>query len=253
MRTAVALVNGGLGLAYLGIGTLTLIDLKRGWRSLGFSHFGVAFIALAFTCGPHHLEHGLHVALGDRAGGPLDLVAVLFGLPAGIAFVLLRIEAFTGGRGDRCVNGTPGWLGVMPMVWGAYLAALVAVAITGASDGVRLRPAIAPNLLLVGIYMTIGYFLLRTQLRNRRELGGWSVSGLSLMAVFPTCALMHAVFAYYVATGVYGLDVHGFFIDWIAVPAGLYFLWAVRGLYMDSLRDWNKGISDERRMTAPVG
>jgi hypothetical protein len=88
--------------------------------------------------------------------------------------------------------------------------------------------------------MTIGWFLLRTQLRNHSAIDGWSVSGLSLAAVFPTCALMHTVFALYTATGLYAWDVHGFVIDWLAVPAGLYFLWVVRALYRDALRDWNR-------------
>jgi len=90
------------------------------------------------------------------------------------------------------------------------------------------------------LYFTIGYFLLRTQLRNHTEVGGWSVSGLSLAVVFPTCALMHGVFALYMATGRYAYDTHTFYIDWFAVPAAMYFLWVVRGLYLDALKDWNQ-------------
>ena len=96
------------------------------------------------------------------------------------------------------------------------------------------------------IYVTIGYFLLRTQLRNRTTSGGWSLSGLALMGVFPTCAVMHAVWVLYAVTGVYAPDVHGLFIDWISVPAGLYFLWVVRALYHDALHDWNRGMAQER-------
>jgi hypothetical protein len=92
----------------------------------------------------------------------------------------------------------------------------------------------------VGIYAAIGYFLVRTQIRNRGPLGGWSISGLALAIVFPTCAVMHGVFAFYTATGRYGYDVHGFAIDWLAVPAGLYFLWVVHRLYADTLEDWNR-------------
>ncbi|MGH9002032.1 MAG: hypothetical protein ACRDYV_02775, partial [Acidimicrobiia bacterium] len=45
----------------------------------------------------------------------------------------------------------------------------------------------------------------------------------------------------YNLAGVYHHDIHGGIIDWLSVPAGAYFLWVVRRLYRDSLRDWNQG------------
>jgi hypothetical protein len=93
--------------------------------------------------------------------------------------------------------------------------------------------------MLVGLYGAIGYFLARTQLANRKPLGGWSLSGLALAVVFPTCALMHGVYALYALSGKYALDYHGFVIDWLAVPAAMYFLWVVHGLYKGTFRDWN--------------
>lgn len=89
--------------------------------------------------------------------------------------------------------------------------------------------------------MAIGWFIVRTQLRNHPLMGGWSVSGLCLSTIFPTCALMHGVFAVYALAGTYHHDIHGGLIDWFSVPAGAYFLWVVRRLYRDSLRDWNQG------------
>lgn len=237
---AVATLNIALGLVYTQYGTMTLIELKRGWRTLGFSHFGAAWVAMAFTCGPHHLIHGLHVALEGRAGGPIDAFAVFVGVPAGVTWFALRVEAFRGGRGDRFVAGNPFWVLALPTLAGIYVTTLVAAMIVGGNPQLENSWIVAPNILLVGIYMTIGYFLLRTQLRNRQPLGGWSVSGLALAIIFPTCALMHGVWAYYSMSGRYDFDVHGFGIDWLGVPAGLYFLWVVRGLYLDSLRDWNR-------------
>jgi hypothetical protein len=106
------------------------------------------------------------------------------------------------------------------------------------------RPAalmlVAPNILLVGIYSMIGYFLIRTQVANRRPLGGWSVSGLALALIFPTCAVMHAVYAYYALTRGYPIALGGAAIDWLAVPAGLYFLWVVHALYRGEFLDWNR-------------
>lgn len=252
MTATVAALNLLLGAVYTQYGTMTIIDLKRNWRTLGFSHFGAAWIALAFTCGPHHLAHGYHLAFEGRPAGTLDLVAVLIGLPVGVAWFLLRVEAFRGGRGDRFVAGTPGWLILLPALAGAYLAALLAAGLRVGEPGLDYSWAVVPNLMLIAVYMTIGYFLFRTQFGNRGPLGGWSVSGLSLAVVFPTCALMHAVYALYAMTGRYDLDIHTYGIDWLGVPAGIYFLWVVHGLYVDALRDWNRASPELAGGPAPA-
>jgi hypothetical protein len=240
MTMLVAAVNLVLGVAYCGYGVMTAIEMKRDWRSLGFTHFGAAWLFMAFTCGPHHLFHGIHLAFEGRQGQPVDLFAVVVGLPVGVIWLLLRIEAFAGGRGDRFISGTPAWLRAMPAVAVVYVVTLL-IALGGIVDGgIRLNEIVAANLILVVVYMAIGYFLLRTQLRNRGPMTGWSVSGLSLTAVFPTCALMHLIWGAYNAAGRYDFDIHGFVIDWLSIPAGVYFLWVVRGLYRDTLRDWNR-------------
>ena len=93
--------------------------------------------------------------------------------------------------------------------------------------------------MLVVFYGAIGYFLARTQVANRKPLGGWSLSGVALAIVFPTCALMHGVYALYGASGLYGPDIHGLVTDTLAVPAAAYFLWVVHALYRGTFRDWN--------------
>jgi hypothetical protein len=245
MTITVGVLNLVLGAVYTQYGTMTIIDMKRSWRSLGFSHFGAAWIAMAFTCGPHHLIHGSHLLFEGRTGGALDLIAVAVGFPAGVAWFLLRVEAFRGGQGDRFVQGNPLWILALPTLAGVYLTALVAGAIGTHASEVQYTWTIAPNVLLVGIYTTIGYYLLRTQLGNRGPLGGWSVSGLALAVIFPTCALMHGIYAFYAVTGRYDFDSHGFAIDWLAVPAGLYFLWVVHGLYRNALDDWNRELASQ--------
>ncbi|MGH2720345.1 MAG: hypothetical protein ACRDJO_01910 [Actinomycetota bacterium] len=240
MSIAVGILNLLLGAAYTGYGVLTLIDMRRGWRRDGFSHFGAAWVAMAFTCGPHHLFHGIHILAEGRQSAVLDLVAVLVGLPFAVTWLLLRIEAVRGGRGDRFIAGTPGWMYLAPTLAGSYGTALIAGALTAGPVRVAVPSMMAPNLLLVGLYFTIGYFLIRTQLRHRATVGGWSVSGCSLAVVFPTCALMHGVWVLYAATGLYHFDIHGFAIDWLAVPAAVYFLWVVRSLHRGLLRDWNQ-------------
>jgi len=249
----VAASNIILGVAYTGYGMMTAIEMKRDWRTFGFSHFGAAWIFMAFTCGPHHLDHGLHVAVDGRLGGPLDLLAVVIGLPVGVAWLWLRLEAFLGGRGDRFIPGDPRWLvRAVPAVSAVYVAGLVAAsAFVLAGPLVRPGLAVWANVILVGLYMTIGWFVLRTQLANRPSMGGWSVSGLSLSIIFPTCALMHAVWAVYAVAGRYQQDGHGLVIDWLSVPAGIYFLAVVRRLYQDSLRDWNDGPGEVTAPAAP--
>lgn len=240
MTAAVALTNLVLGLAYMGYGVMVAIEMKRDWRTLGFTHFGVAWLFMAFTCGPHHLAHAIHVGLEGRSAGPLDLYTVLVGLPVGVIWLALRVEAFAGGRGDRFIPGTPVWIAAVPTAAAVYLTVLVAAVLAVPGLAFDMSVTALTNIALVVIYMAIGWFLVCTQLRNRGPMRGWSLSGLTLSAVFPTCALMHGVWAVYDLSGRYEADVHGAVIDMISVPAGLYFLWVVRGLYLDSRRDWNR-------------
>jgi len=64
---------------------------------------------------------------------------------------------------------------------------------------------------------------------------GWSLSGLSLGAIFPTCAAMHLMFA--LSTG-HAANIDP--CDWLGIPASVYFLWVVHGLHRQALVDWNR-------------
>lgn len=201
VTVAVMSLNLVLGLAYTGYGVMTMLEMRRDRDTFGFSHFGLAWICMAFTCGPHHLAHAVHLAVEGRTGGPLDVYSVVVGLPVGVIWLALRVEAFAGGRGDRFIARTPRWLAAAPAVAVVYFISLVV------ASGVTLAHAhravgaseqgLVANGALVAIYMAIGWFVLRTQLANRPSLGGWSLSGLCLAAIFPTCALMHAIFGVY--------------------------------------------------------
>jgi len=252
MSTGAGLLNLLIGLIYVAVGTMTIIELRSGRTRLGFSHFGAAWIAMAFTCGPHHLAHGAHVLLEGRSAGTLDLVTAVVGLPAGLIWFLLRIEVFRGGRGDRHAPGTPAWLAVMPVLVGVYVGILAAAAAQGPAPRLDRVLYVLPNAVLLVIYVTIGIYLVRTQLANRRQLRGWSVSGLALSAVFPTCALMHATYGLYVLTGRYAPDWHGLLFDTLAMPASLYFLWVVQALHRGSFRDWN-AVKGATRSPPPAG
>lgn len=237
-----------IGMVFLSVVFMIVHDLRVGWKERGPSHFGFAWIAMAMTCGGHHLEHGLHVALTDTVGGPLDAAVAAIGLPAGLVWVLLRIEAMTGGRGDRALGAMPRWVEMLPTLAAVYLAAVVTATFgvlqaREASFDVRLLP----NLALVVVYMAVGVILLRTQVYNHRITGTWSLSGVCLTIVFPTCSVMHAVWAMHAATGQYLFDAHLLAIDTLGVPAALYFLWVVWSLSHGRIVDWNLGVRDMRR------
>jgi hypothetical protein len=234
-----------LGAAYVSIGGLIAEDMRRGWAVRGFSRFGAGLVAIAWTCGPHHLVHGVHVGFEGRAVGGMDLVTVVVGLPFAAIFYALRVEAFFGGRGDRFVFGTPGWLLAMPTVSGMYLTALAFVSSETVRAPFSWQWEVVPHLLLIGIYVTIGYFLFRTQVHNRRSLGGWSLSGGAMTGIFLTCAVMHAVLVVSAVGSGVALDEHDLAANLLGVPAGLYFLFVVRALYHDAVTDWNASSVEE--------
>jgi hypothetical protein len=66
-------------------------------------------------------------------------------------------------------------------------------------------------------------------------LAGWSVSGLAMGGVFVTCGVAHLVAG--LATPA---DWHTLLFDVLGVPFSIYFLWFVRSLHRNSLRDWNR-------------
>jgi hypothetical protein len=238
MTFVIGAANLLIGCVYTGYGFMTLADLKRGWRELGPSHFGMAWLFMAFTCGPHHLMHAAHIAAGRTPGG-LEALAVIIGIPPGLTWFLLRIEALRGGPGDRPIAGTPRWLKAAGLIYSLYVIVFVAVVVSVVRDGTSFVPRLTPNVLLVALYVAIGYYLLRSQLAAHRAGDDWSLSGLCLSAVFPTCAAMHAAFLLYAVNGRYGTDPHLLVIDWLSVPAAGYFVWVVRCLYRGTLPDWN--------------
>ncbi|HEX4903734.1 MAG TPA: hypothetical protein VFV42_13030 [Acidimicrobiales bacterium] len=226
MTVATALTNLAMSLVYLCYGTITLFDLKDNWHDRTRRQFGLAFLAIMFTCGPHHADHGLHLLLTDVEAGAYDLFVVALGLPAGVVWFGLRMEALLGGTGDRHVSSTPRLLTLLPVLGVVYLVGTVAgVAGLMAPHDLPLRAA--PNLVVMVLYFFVGATLTATQFRNHEASGRWSVSGLALASIFYTCALMHLVYAAYTTTGQYVDDGHVLAIDVLAVPGAAYFLWLV--------------------------
>jgi hypothetical protein len=239
MNAAVGGVNIALGLGYLVLAVLVALELQRQWRVPGVWQFGAALTAIAFTCGPHHLAHGIHVGFEHQLAGRLDLVTVLVGMPPAAVFVWLRLEAMTGRRGDRFIAGTPGWLQAVPLAAGAYFAIVVWVGV-----GMMRR---SPGLTLDGllslasgvVFAWVAFVLVRTQVRNRAEIGGWSLSGLGLVGLFGTCTVMHVAVAMEATAQVRSLDIHLVTVDGLGVLAALWFLAVVRGMTRNAGQQWD--------------
>jgi hypothetical protein len=221
------------GLAYSGLGVIAVYELGRDRRTRGFSYLGGAFALMAATCGPHHLVHAEHHLLwAESVSGPM-LGALAIGFVPGAIFVLLRIEALAGGPGDRFVTGTPVLLAALP--W-AVVAASGAIVWEAMGDARELSAvSLAANFLLFVNYKVVGVLVLRTQLARRPGLAGWSVSGLAMGGVFVTCGVAHLAAG--LATPA---DWHTLLFDVLGVPFSIYFLWVVRSLHRNSLRDWNR-------------
>lgn len=234
MIGTLAALNLVIGVVYTSYGLLTLRELALQRHSRALSHFGVAWVAMAFTCGPHHLDHGVHLLAG-RSATALELPALLMGVGPGVAWFLLRLEALAGGRGDREIAGTPSWLRALVVATAVGLVAAGAwIVVVGAP--VMGREVLAlPNVLLVALYLVIAWELLRGQWSNHAGAGAWSTSGIALTMVFATCALMHAAYVAQAAQGTFAVDPHGLAIDWVGVPAAVYFLWVVRRIRAGTL------------------
>ena len=249
MNIAIAIINLATGTAYLGLACQALWEIARERRSRGISKFGLAYVGMALSCGPHHLIHGVQALEGQNFNWMM-LVSDLLVLPPAVAFVSLRVEAALGRRGDRFISGTPWWLRAVTAIFWCSCGALVAESIASAADG-RSHPSIwamLPNVLVLVTYGMVGVLLFRTQLLRNVTTGGWSVSGMSLAAIFPTCALTHVIYG---LTAGYNLAICP--SDWFGIPASIYFLWIVNRLYRAAIVDWNRRpIVGETRRTERI-
>jgi len=255
MELFIGIGNLLIGAAYCGLGLLSAWEAWSQYRTRGLSRFGLGFSLMAVSCGPHHLVHGYCVLIGGSVT-PALLGVTLLGLPAGLVFCALRLEALRGGLGDRILLASPLRLGALAAAFlgGAGLLAgwsLAAPALPEqlicTTEGLQrlvdagaLRPELAPLSLFANLFVTltygmVGWYLVATQVRRYLLERSWSLSGLSLSAIFPTCAAMHLIVAL-----AKNHDAAALPFDLIGVPASIYFLWVVRRLHNDSVIDWNR-------------
>jgi len=256
MALVIGIGNLLIGLAYTGLGLLSAWEAFSLHRYRGWSRFGIGFSLMAASCGPHHLIHGWHALAGEGSSWPMLAVTVL-GLPAGFTFVALRFETALGGRGDRpfecshytavalgavfavIVGSLTGWTLAHPAAaWRAQaMCTALGLAPGGSVLGARLDVAsatLAANLFVVVTYGMVGWCLADYQVRRYFAERAWSLSGVSLIGVFFTCALMHLIYA------TEALHAATLPFDLLGIPASVYFLWVVRRVHSDSVVDWNR-------------
>jgi hypothetical protein len=252
MGLIIGVGNIVLGLAFLGLAYFGIAEIARDGRARGVSRFGLAYVAMAITCGPHHLISGFQALDGFDVTWMMT-VATLIAVPAGTVFVGLRIEAVCGRRGDRFISGTPWWLVTIALGFFVLVGAVAAASLRAFVEHDSFSTlALIPNLVVTITYGAVGVLLFRTQVLRRAHLGGWSLSGLALGAIFPTCALMHLVFSL-TASG----DASICPADLLGIPASIYFLWVVNRLYRQAIVDWNRrpivGASRRTERSSPWG
>ena len=228
VAVVLAVASLALGVMYTSVGLAGALDVRRRWTREGADVAGLAWAAMALTYGPQHLDHGIHLLAHGRRGGALELVAVLVALPASVIWFLLRLEAVRGGRGDRTVTRVPGWLRLLPGL-GGICAVLVLAGLVVVLEGASTFPTSAPpDLLLVGVYATVGWRLLRSHLASRAATGAWSLSDVAQIGVVGSWALMHAVWTASMLSGRFAVDRPGFVLSWLAVLAAFSVLWVLR-------------------------
>lgn len=223
------------GLAYTGLGLITGYELARHSGRRGFSHFGAAFTVMAMTCGPHHLVHTVHLLFEGERATPELTVALALGAIPGVTFILLRIEAMAGGRGDRFIRGNPVALLAAPWIVTFVSGGLLIEAADRAIAEHASLLGVLPNLVLFVNYVVVGVLVRRTQIARRPLLGGWSLSGVAMAGVFPTCGVSHLAAGLTVPP-----DLHMLLFDLPGVPASIFFLWVVSRIHAHSLADWNR-------------
>lgn len=257
MSLVIGVSNLAIGLAYAGLGLLSVWEAISLHRYRGWSRFGLGFSLMAASCGPHHLTHGWDVLMGESVSWPM-LLATLIGLPAGLIFIWLRVEAMWGGQGDRWVAASADrsavlLVGVMTMVAGWFAAwsfaqpaadfsyqflctsaGLVKDA-ASVGSGIDLAPfAFVANVFVTATYGMVAWCLADYQVRRRFAEGAWSLSGVALTGVFFTCAQMHLIDATAHGSGLMLV------FDLIGIPASVYFLWVVKQVHHDAVMDWNR-------------
>lgn len=207
---------------YLLLASSALIESLGPPQRATSRQFGLAFAVLALTGGARGVLCGVELARGSSEASLPLIGAVLLGLLPATVFCGLRYEAYVGGAGDRIVHGNPNWVPLLPA---AFAFAAGAILVLSWTHRHRLFPGELPGAVVAVVLVAVGWNLLRAQQTRHNMAGGWSVSGLAIAMVFPSWAVIDAgqVLAGQLAGA-------ALVVDWLAVPAAMWFLVECRRL-----------------------
>lgn len=226
MSRAVGLLHLTVGCIALLLSALALVESIRSARLAAHRRFGLALSALGTTAAAHYIVAVLsRSGQGQHADGPRLAALVLALLPVAV-FFWLRVEAYLDGPGDRFLDGRPAWVSLLPAAIACGAGAVLVTAWMNpppaarhGEPGVVLRWAgLLPSIVLVAAWLAIGLSLMRGQQIRRALLGGWSLSGVVVTLIFPTGAVAYATQALTVRPTMASIVV-----DWLGVPAALWF------------------------------
>jgi hypothetical protein len=220
----VAALLGGASFAFLAVVSVSEL-LRRRSRPASSARFGLAFLLVSLTAAPYLASFGVRLLTdADSVPGALVIASAMPLLPL-LLFAGLRIEAQTGARGERFIPGIPTWLPAVPLTWATVAGAVGWIALGDARASGVDALALGVEVLVLLLSLAVGSVLLHAQVERRRLLGGWSMSALSLTALFPAFGFFHAMSGLLARPGDIELALAA-----LAVPAALYFLWVVRRL-----------------------
>lgn len=204
---------------------MAVVESIRSAHLAAHRRFGFALSALTVSIAAHFTVAA--VVRPDEvptAEGPQVAALTLTLLPVAV-FFWLRIEAYLDGPGDRFHDGRSGWISLLPTAVAGGAGAVLTTAWmnpprweSGSVDVAMRWLGVLPTLLVGATFLAIGWSLMRGQQFRRAVLGGWSLSGLAVTLAFPTAALAYATHALTVRpTLVSSL------VDWLGVPAAVWF------------------------------
>jgi hypothetical protein len=210
------------GVVYLLLGCNALVESVGPARPGASRRFGLALTLLAFAGGTPALLGGIGLVTGGGNSSAPHLAATSLGLLPATVFCWLRYEAYLGRAGERIIHGNPSWVPLLPAAFAFGSGAILVMAWVGRGPVTLLS---APDAAVAGMFLPIGWFLLRAQQIRHGMAGGWSLSGLAATMIFPTWAVTHA-------TQILGGEVSRTvrIIDWVAVAAAMWFLIECRRL-----------------------
>lgn len=226
MITFYAAVHIILGVGYIVVlGLWSAWDVWRGYKETGnVERLGFGLMAMGFTCGPHHIEHGIHILL-DVTFSAIDLGFALVALPFPLAFMGLRIAAALGKSGDVEFRYTKAelannvllgfWLFWSFWTGASWMYLLVQYGLPAYTAG--------PQYVLAALFPVIGWLFFRANNLNTFRYRRSSLNSLLLAGLFITCGASHLITGTLLGAGVFAFQ-HLYLIDSFGVFAAILFL-----------------------------